>query len=176
MGNIFFTSDTHFNHKNIIKYCNRPFNSIEEMNKVLIENWNNKVKKFDTVYHLGDFCFGNLNDALYFRDKLNGNIFLIRGNHDKTACNKLYTYIYDIYELKKNNNSIIMCHYPMRYWNKSHYNSWHIYGHVHGTIKSFGKSYDIGVDNNNFTPVSYEELEIIMNKMPDNLDYILINK
>lgn len=80
---IFVTSDTHFNHKNIIKYCNRPFESVEHMNEALIQNWNETVGVNDFVYHLGDFAFSknpeNINEIAA---RLNGNIFLIEGNHD----------------------------------------------------------------------------------------------
>ena len=80
---VYFISDTHFNHKNIIKYCNRPYKSVEEMNKVLIENWNRVVKDADVIYHLGDFA---LYDEEELFNKLNGNIILIRGNHDRKSA------------------------------------------------------------------------------------------
>jgi len=86
----FFTSDTHFGHQNIIKYANRPFSSVKEMDEVLIAKWNNKVKSTDTVYFLGDFCFKRCAEAPdgfpfeYYRTKLNGSIVFIQGNHDKS--------------------------------------------------------------------------------------------
>ena len=76
----FFTSDTHFNHGHIIKYCNRPFISMEEMNETIVQNWNKTVKQKDIIYHLGDVCWG-LPDI--FLKKLNGYKILIQGNHDK---------------------------------------------------------------------------------------------
>ena len=79
---VFFTSDTHFGHKNIIKYCNRPFSDIDEMNKVLINNWNKVVSEGDIVFHLGDFAFGGFPLWESIRSRLNGSIYLIRGNHD----------------------------------------------------------------------------------------------
>ena len=79
---IYIISDTHFNHKNIIDYCNRPFNDIE-MNNTIIDNWNKTVKKDDVVYHLGDFFLGSKFDLKDIVDKLNGTIYLIRGNHDR---------------------------------------------------------------------------------------------
>ena len=80
---IYVISDTHFNHTNIIKYCNRPFSSINEMNETIINNWNDIVCKNDIVYHLGDFYLGNKFDLRDIVSKLNGNIYLIRGNHDR---------------------------------------------------------------------------------------------
>ena len=79
---VFFTSDTHFNHKSILQLCNRPFNSIEEHDQKLIENWNSVVGVEDTVFHLGDFCFGNAQKWKEIRNQLNGHIILIIGNHD----------------------------------------------------------------------------------------------
>ena len=77
----YFTSDTHFGHANIIKFCNRPFKNVEEMNQKLIENWNSVVGPNDLVFHLGDFAFGGQPLWRYIREQLNGNIILIKGNH-----------------------------------------------------------------------------------------------
>ena len=78
----FFTSDTHFNHANIIKFCNRPFKDVEQMNDVMIANWNSVIGKDDTVFHLGDFCLGGAAEWTKILDRLNGKIYLIMGNHD----------------------------------------------------------------------------------------------
>lgn len=89
-----FTSDTHFGHENIIRYCGRPFKSLKEMDETLVKNWNSRVKKEDTVYFLGDFCFKksteapNANAFEYYREQLNGNIIFIGGNHDRQNRNK----------------------------------------------------------------------------------------
>ena len=79
----YIISDTHFNHKNIIDYCNRPFKDIDEMNNTIIDNWNKTVKNDDIVYHLGDFFLGSKFDLKDIVDRLNGTIYLIRGNHDR---------------------------------------------------------------------------------------------
>ena len=78
----FFTSDTHFNHANIIRFCNRPFKDVEQMNEVMIANWNSVIGKDDTVFHLGDFCLGGAAEWTKILDRLNGKIYLIMGNHD----------------------------------------------------------------------------------------------
>src|SRR5687767_6005129 len=81
--NTFFTSDTHWGHKNIIKFCSRPYASVEEMDEAMITNWNDRVRPGDTVYHLGDFTFYRREDQQRrIIDSLNGNIKLILGNHD----------------------------------------------------------------------------------------------
>lgn len=79
---IYFVSYTHFNHKNIIDYCNRPFNSVDEMNNVLIQNWNATVSNNDIIYHLGDFALGRKDTIMEITSNLNGKKYLIRGNHD----------------------------------------------------------------------------------------------
>ena len=82
---VFILSDTHFNHSNIIKYCNRPFKSVDEMNDVIINNWNKVVGKDDIVFHLGDFFLGSKYDLKDIVSRLNGKIYLVRGNHDRLS-------------------------------------------------------------------------------------------
>ena len=79
---VFFTSDTHFNHTNIIQYCQRPFKSTDEMNEAMIDNWNSVVGEDDTMFHLGDFCLGGAEEWNKILNRLNGRIYLILGNHD----------------------------------------------------------------------------------------------
>jgi calcineurin-like phosphoesterase family protein len=170
---IFFTSDTHLGHYNIIRYCNRPFQSAEEMDEVIVSNWNKVVNSSDTVYHLGDFAF---RDPKLYRERLNGHIVLIRGNHDFKRLNKsnfsLFESVHDLLSIKIENMSIMLCHYAMRVWDKSHFNCWHLYGHSHGTLSEYGKSYDVGVDSNCYTPISFEQLKAIMTKKPDNPNWL----
>lgn len=166
----YFTSDTHFNHKNVIEYCNRPFSSVEEMNEVMTQNWNRRVRKNDTVYVIGDFIMGRRSDSFEIRNNLNGNIVLIRGDHDKIITDgkdhnlevKLF------HTLKRNKIKIALFHWCIRVWPKSHFNSWHLFGHSHGNLKPIGKSWDVGVDNNNFELLSYDEIVDIMDNRPDN--------
>lgn len=175
----FFGADFHFNHTNIIKYCNRPFSSLEEMNQTLIDNWNKKVTNKDTVYVIGDFCLGRASDYGSIRKQLNGNIVLITGDHDKIIRNapdfnlKLKT---PYFEFKKNKHKIILFHWCIRSWAKSHFNSWHLYGHSHGKLLPIGKSWDVGVDNNNYELLSYDEIVDIMKNRPDNPNLILNKK
>ena len=82
---IFITADHHFHHKNIIEYCGRPFKTVEEMDRVMMEKWNNKVSKDDLVIHLGDFALGTKEKIKETREKLNGTIILIKGNHDRVT-------------------------------------------------------------------------------------------
>jgi len=159
----FFTADTHFNHANIIGYCNRPFSSIEEMNASLVANWNAKVKAGDTVYVLGDLgFFGSAKQALNTTTKLNGHIRLILGGHDKdirrwwkqgkplrmaeVSTNKL---------IDVEGHKVFLSHYAHRVWPCSHYGSFHLYGHSHGRLDDHGLSCDVGVDAWNFKPVEW---------------------
>ena len=175
---LFFTSDTHFFHKNIIKYCDRPFENTDEMNKTLVENWNRVVPKDGVVFHLGDVSLTAtpklLNDLLH---SLNGEKYLIIGNHEKDALSKEFIRehwkgIYDIAEIfvpdeeiTYKEQHIVMCHYPMIVWNASHRGSWGLFGHVHGGLSNKGEikhsplAMDVGVDCNNYSPISYQQVK-----------------
>jgi len=172
---IYFTSDSHFAHVNILKYCNRPFDTIEEMDSKLIENWNSVVSPNDTVYHLGDVTLGKDGDR--FLSQLNGYIRVLSYpyHHDKHWL-KNYTPLSNVelisgleviefpardFEMNtKYKHSITLCHYEMKNWDRKHYNSWHLFGHDHRKENKFTGDFsmNIGVDANNFTPVSLEQV------------------
>lgn len=166
--NTFFTADTHFGHGNIIKYCNRPFTSAKEHDEALIANWNSMVNKNDHVYHLGDFAFGSPQWCRSIRDKLNGKIFLIEGNHDKALRKAIYSdgfeWVKDLHfyksQFKGQKIEIVLCHYAMRVWPKSFHGSWHLYGHSHGSLpeETDRFSFDVGVDCWNYFPVPIEKI------------------
>lgn len=140
------------------------------MDEALIRNWNSVVNPEDTVYHLGDFAVGG-GPALDYLRRLNGNIKFIWGNHDnRMAYVKEYTLypmdIEHIREVKVYGQRIIMCHYAMKVWHKSHKGSWHLYGHSHGTLPDDPNSLslDIGVDCWNYAPVSMQQIRDKMKK------------
>jgi len=176
---LFFTSDTHFNHKNIIKYTDRPFSSIEEHNQTLIDNWNSVVGPDDTVFHLGDFAFGTFNQWKMIREQLNGYIVLILGNHDFAQCdnisrlNDLFDFVSQQMLIRVGKKRIILSHYPMLCYsgyNSEKHPTWQLFGHVHlrksGVYEGdmcrlemcYRTQYEVGVDLNNFTPVSFESV------------------
>ena len=171
---IFFTADLHLGHKNIIRYCGRPFSSVEDMDATIIKNWNAKVTSNDLVYIIGDFAFGQREQVLGYIQKLNGKKILIDGNHDNIGQPKNYGFIekWPIREIKIEGQHITLSHYAMRVWNKSHFDSWMLYGHSHGTLEPQGKSWDVGVDYNNFEPLSFEEIKKIMESRPHNFNWI----
>lgn len=153
----FFTSDLHFSHKNIRKYSPKyraHWATTEEMDAGLIEYWNNTVSKTDTVYHLGDFCFGNQDKVKELLGKLNGTIILIRGNHDKV-------FNHEYLEIKLNNKSLILFHYPITSWNRMHYGTYHLHGHTHGSFEGQGNILDVGWDAHGKFLTIYD-IEILM--------------
>lgn len=160
MSNIYFISDTHWGHKNIIQYSNRPFTHVDEMNEALIQNWNKLVKPEDTVYHLGDFAFMPYRDFKNTVRRLNGRINVVLGNHDNVVTNNIKDLIssgslesvQSYLEIKPAGQMIVLFHYGQRVWNKSHHGSIHLYGHSHGSLPPHGKSVDVGVDCKEITP------------------------
>jgi len=161
-----FTSDEHFGHANIIEYCNRPFESVEEMDYAIIERHNEVVGKDDTVIHLGDFTLKSKEIANSYISKLNGNHIFIQGSHDKWMDDDHH----EIWEKKIEGIHIVGCHYAMRVWGQSHYNSWQLFGHSHGRFQGVGKQMDVGVDTHNFYPYSFDEIKEIMKLKDDNIN------
>jgi len=174
---IYLTSDTHFNHKNIIRYCNRPFPNVDVMNNVIIENWNSRVKKDDIVYHLGDVALGNKASQPSLVQQLNGKIVLIRGNHDPKNQNLAETQWFKdcgfvaIYEFLSGNFvggtfTHTLVHSPHTKVSADTY--FILHGHLHFSAErrlSFwkGKTYfDVGVDGNDYYPISLSEVEAIL--------------
>ena len=175
--NLFFTSDTHFSHENVIKYAKRPFANVDEMNETLIKNWNNTVTKQDIIYILGDVAFERDEDKLvWMLSRLNGEKHLIEGNHDDKMTAKVKKQFQTISQLREIRVAapelehkwqyITLCHYAMRVWNKSHYGAFHLFGHSHGTMPDDPNSLslDVGVDCWNYAPVSYAQIKERMKK------------
>jgi calcineurin-like phosphoesterase family protein len=134
------------------------------MNETMVANWNAKVSKGDTVYHLGDFAFArDYQTVEKWAKRLNGHIHLIQGNHDGKEVRRARCWAWTGHykEIKIGGQKIILFHYAQRTWNGSHRGSWMLYGHSHGTLKRDWqvKSFDVGVDVHNFTPLSFEEVE-----------------
>lgn len=184
---LFFTSDTHFGHENIIKFCNRPFANAKEMNETLINNWNRVVGPDDIIFHLGDFAFGGSYLWNNMLDRLNGHIYLVIGNHDRKNLRQGYVQKFDgIYpqlQINIDGRSVYLNHYPFLCYGGSYRGDrdavWQLFGHVHSGPFSTGKDderlkmlfpyqYDVGVDNNNFTPISWEDVKI---RIKNNIEF-----
>lgn len=157
---IYYTADSHFGHSNIIKFCNRPFAGTDEMDETLIKNWNEVVSEDDDVYHLGDIAFRNAKAIDQYLSRLNGRKHLIWGNHDSRQVknNRAWASSQPYLEIKDKGRDVVLFHYPMRSWNKSFHGSYHLFGHVHGNMESYGRSTDAGVDCWGYKPVTLDEL------------------
>lgn len=181
----YFTSDTHFSHANIIKYCNRPFSSTFEMDKILIDNINKAVGQNDTLYHLGDFCLAGRQDPIgnvkKFISQINcQRIILITGNHDPIYSNgiakkefaELFAEVYNQIELKLNHQRMTLNHYAMKVWNKSHHGAWHLYGHSHYSLPDDPNalSIDVGVDAVAGRSTGYSRAELESYSLFNKLD------
>lgn len=128
----FYISDLHLGHEKAIKFDERPFKDLQEMQEIIIGNWNNAVGPTDDVYILGDM-FWNNNEAPEVLEALNGNKFLILGNHDRinSDMRKYFVWIKDYAEIKDNGKHVVLCHYPIAHWRNCDYGTIHLYGHIH---------------------------------------------
>lgn len=164
MVKTFLTSDTHFFHENVIKFCNRPYGSAEHMNEEMVKNWNNVVGPADHVWFLGDFSFGKVGPTEDILLRLKGIKHLIKGNHDrKGSCSGLkwenhFATVHDYYLLKMSKeHKAVLCHFPFSSWERGYYN---FHGHVHtmpGQMFSKWRQHDVGVDNNQYTPILFQD-------------------
>ena len=174
---IFYISDMHFGHKNVIKFDNRPFNDVDEMDAELIRLWNSKVSADDHVYIIGDLCFRNGRQEQWYIKQLNGHKHLILGNHDVKIQSNAEAMAYfesvdQIKIIKDGEKDIVLCHFPLASWPMENHGAWHIYGHVHGNrgdgtrydaieyMYNKGRALNAGCMLNGFTPASFEELII----------------
>ena len=145
-----------------------------------MSNLQKSIKVDDILYFLGDLTFKR-ETAIKFFEMLDGvEIHYIIGNHDSREvvdiANRFCSSVTGLIDIRIQDQSITLCHYAMRVWNKSHFNAWQLYGHSHGGLDSIGKQYDVGIDNNNYHPISFENLKVAMEKRPDNFNYIAPEK
>lgn len=178
---LFFSSDHHFGHENIIKHCRRPFSSVEEMDQTMIDRWNEVIGPDDDVFHLGDFAHRK-SDPKRVKEicwKLNGNIHLICGNHDtdhrpmiaednwERVCKRL-AWVPDRFDLLSSGyhevfldgKLVVLSHYAFETWHDMSKKSWHLHGHSHGKLTKKTRRLDVGVDTHDFRPWSWEEIKV----------------
>jgi calcineurin-like phosphoesterase family protein len=179
---MFFTSDTHFQHENIIKYCKRPFSNVEENDEEIIRRWNEKVPEDGIVFHLGDVAFGDPDKVDKILERLNGTIYLVIGNHDWRRIVSQHAWRFEKMtqqiNMKIGKRHVILNHYPMLAFSgawRGEDATYQLFGHVHTSPYTdegldqqrmkylFTSQYDVGVDNNDFTPVSWKEVDQIIN-------------
>lgn len=190
MQNIWFSSDTHWNHKNIVKGTSewttldsnsshqslRDFDTLEEHNTQLIKNFNSLVKSDDILYHLGDWSFGGHENIKKFRDQLHcREIHLIFGNHDQhitpidSPYRELFSSVQYVKNIKYGQHNLFLSHYSHRVWAGSHKGVMHLYGHSHDSISEYGKSMDVGIDVakrvlGDYLPFSIDQIITNLNK------------
>lgn len=195
---IYFSADYHINHRNILKYCNRPFTTIQEHDQHIISQTNKHVKSDDTLYFLGDLLFAN--KKYYFENLRNllvkikcQNIVWVLGNHDpaRTSAQSYLKLLrqenirnisnaLDYTEGYLNNKFFIICHYALAIWNKQHHGAYHIYGHSHSTAETNldslfpgRRSMDVGIDNayklyGEYRPFSINEVVALLDNKHAN--------
>ena len=177
----YFTSDQHFGHGNIIKYCSRPFKTVEEMDEVMLAKWNSRVTDEDDVWILGDLFFRSA-AVVPVLEQLKGRKHLILGNHDPSWCGKIelekhFASVGEIYNGTIDGHRVTMCHYPMLTWDGDK-NSYMIYGHIHNhttadywpLIAKRVHMLNAGVEVNGYMPVTFGEL--IANNRTFRGDYV----
>ena len=172
---LWFTSDLHLNHDNMLRYAHRPFGSVEELRIALVRNVNERVGCDDTLWILGDVCMGREKprDIASFLDQLVcRDVRLARGNHDPKDDESLltagFTEVCDLADVSLGSKQrAVLCHYPMLSWNRRTRGSFMLHGHIHTEGMAYNEGnrrngclrYDVGVDANGFSPVSGEELK-----------------
>jgi len=203
MRNVWFTADTHLGHRRIALYARRLFcldsserslvesvpigtrsewraswESVRRMDEHIIGQINSRVEPDDILWHLGDFCYGNARPkkdvAMEYLGRIRcKNVFLIAGNHDCESIRSAFPESCDYREIKVSGKQIVLSHYAQCFWNRSHYGSWMLYGHAHGTAEAWldesmpGRlSMDVGVDNiakvfGEYRPVSFDEISAL---------------
>jgi calcineurin-like phosphoesterase family protein len=193
---LYFWSDPHFYHKPVIEFCERPFNNLEHMHTVLIHNYNSVVKKTDTCVWVGDCFFSNPKEAKLIMKRLNGRKILVRGNHDKmgghiTYSNIGFDIVVDSMDMVICNRKVHIKHYPflpsrwslnIPFWKKLlprvkyklkyadrrpiDKGQYLIHGHTHQKETIRGRQIHVGVDSNNYTPISLKQIEGHIQKGP----------
>ena len=169
---IFIIADTHLNHRRIIDYCNRPFESVEEMNKCIIENWNKTVGKYDIVYILGDFALCGKDGIIEIAQKLNGRKRLILGNHDGASVDtykQVFEYVYNHCIIL--DEFYILSHYPQFITPNGLYAN--IFVHIHTNpefVDVSSRSFCACVERPlvNYTPIEFERIKELMKECEED--------
>lgn len=163
MMNVFFVSDTHFAHSNMLNFTNyegekvRPeFSSVEEMNEVMIENWNKTIKPSSKVYHLGDICF-NLTEFHKIMPRLNGKKRLILGNHDKFSMSEYMKYFEKIQESWQPVRDVVFTHRPIHLGDHHEKVKYNFHGHIHRHENISPRHLNLCVEMTDYSPIHWEE-------------------
>ena len=184
MMQTFFTSDTHFDDPYSIEYFQRPFESVDEMNRLMVEKWNSVITENDTVYHLGDFTLDGMSHFMKWVNQLKGNIKILPGSHDQPwlkdfvgsekvqVIPPLVSVEFPEHTPGNAPQVIVLCHYSLQVWDRSNHGSWHLFGHSHGKLKGMGLSFDVGVDCTEFEPLSLKQVAARMAQLTKSTPHI----
>lgn len=166
----YYISDMHLGHENVLRFDERPYETVEEMDEILITNWNMRVREEDHVYILGDFCYKSKNMPEGYLKKMNGHKHLIVGNHDgaimkRPEAQECFESIDTILRINDNGRGVVLCHYPIADWVGRYHGSIHLYGHIHGHdyecmkfLQSRGPAYNTAACINNYQPCKLDEI------------------
>jgi len=189
---VYFISDFHCFHHNVLKFDNRPFSDVHEMHNTIIKNWNNTVSPNSTVFYMGDLSFNSFTNTKPIVDSLVGNIYFINGNHDNPKDILKYDRWVDVLDMvdlqildeknveqrKNKYQHLVLSHYPILHWNRKHYGSIHVHGHSHHDLYKSNASYyetgyvlDVGCNGIDYTPISYEDVKRVVQRQCKDLGY-----
>jgi calcineurin-like phosphoesterase family protein len=174
--NIWFSSDFHWRHRAILKYDKRPFTDIDVHDEAILEGLISTLKAGDDFYFLGDLAWFKTKEDLKMvtswlfklRAFCKVNLFFIKGNHDHKDTIRLYeelgTFLGEQKRIRIGATDIVLNHFPMRTWNKSHHGSFHLYGHHHGDIEHtpYGRSMDVAINIHSYKPINWEDVDMIL--------------
>ena len=158
---VFFTGDTHFGDPRALRFDHRPFATLDAHDAGLIERWNSRVGPGDTVWHLGDFALGPSPErAAAILDALQGDKRLVIGNNDDDATLSLpgWAAVVHYAEATVDARPVVLCHYAFRTWNGMGRGALNLHGHSHNKLTPMPKQYDVGVDAQDFRPVTLPEI------------------
>ena len=167
----YYIADTHFGHSGALNFDNRPFASVEESDRTLMEYWNARVTNNDHIYILGDFAYRNEKPEEWYLSRLKGKKHLIIGNHDKKllaneTAMKFFESVDKMLHVTDEGNQICLCHYPIAEWFGYHKGHYHIYGHIHNHddevaqfMRSRERAFNAGCMLHNYMPVTFVELQ-----------------
>ena len=165
---VWFTADLHLGHANIIKYCKRPCEDVDEMDALILDGINKLVRKDDRLYVLGDFSLQGLDVIRDYRKRVVcKDVVCLRGNHDHRKAHTVLGDMPDLKTIKVEGQKIVLCHYAMKKWLASHHGVWHLFGHSHGTLPDPEPwSMDVGWDVW-YAPISFKEVAWRMEEIRD---------
>ena len=167
---IYYISDLHFGHRNVIEMDHRPFETIEEMDETLIRQWNDRVTEQDDVYIVGDFAYRNGYTATWYLRQLKGRKHLIIGNHDRHTIKdpkalECFASVETMKRIDDNGRTVCLCHFPVAEWNGKRRGGYHVHGHLHirrdevyAFMSRFDHALNAGCMINGYRPVTLDEL------------------